>query len=374
MTSPLSFWGFTTSVMEGIFGADSLMNAILRFEAALAGALADVGIAPEDEANAVVAICQDPVDDAEEILRSTWTDGTPLIAVIRILRLRLETDDQRRWVHYGTTTQDVLDTAHMLLFREALDHLDQQLTRICRTMRSLVMEYRDVPHIARTFLRDAQPTTFGYRVAGWLEALLTHLETLRSARADLTVQLGGAAGNLAVYEHQGAAMVEALAAHLDMQVPDLPWHTNRSRIWSLTSSVVDPVTTLAKVATDVALLGQDAVGEVTVRSGGSSAMAGKENPIDAIRALAAADVCQGAASMIDRARPHELDRALGSWHAEWVALPLVFSSASAVMEAATLLLESLEVEADVMASRAEEAPQIDPGLIDGVLERCSRLA
>lgn len=374
MTAPLTFWGLSTPLMDELFGAESLMGAILRFEAALAGGLADVGIAPRDEADAVVAACAEPLEGAEEILGSTWEDGTPLIIVTRVIRSRLDEEGQRRWVHYGSTTQDALDTAHMLVVREALGHLESGLAGVCRSMRDLLIAHRDQPQMARTFLQDASPTTFGYRVAGWLDPTLTHLETVRETRAGLAVQLGGPVGNLSAYGARAADMLHAVAGRLDLEAPDLPWHGDRSRIRSLIAAVVDPITTLAKVATDMALLAESAVREVTVRPGGSSAIPGKKNPIDAIRALAAADVCQGAASMVYRARPHELDRALGSWHTEWVALPLVFSSASAVVEATTRLLEGLDVNGEVMASRAGKIPDIDPVLIDRVLDRCSELA
>ncbi|HZD23225.1 MAG TPA: lyase family protein [Acidimicrobiia bacterium] len=371
--SPLSFWGFSTPTIDRIFSADGVVKAIMRFEGALAEALGEVGIAPEDEAKAVAAVCEEPVGDPDRLLRSTWEMGSPLIVLVEVIRSRLDDDDQRRWVHYGATTQDAIDTVHMLAAKEALGYLDDGLATVCRIMRDLVVAYRDQPHLARTFLQDAQPTTFGLRVAGWLQPTLTHLETLRETRATLAVQLGGPVGNLATYGPKGTAVVESVARRLDLRPPDLAWHTDRSRIRALVAAVLDPVSTLAKVATDVGLLAQSAIGEVTVRPGGSSSIASKENPIDAIRALAAADVCTGAAAMITRARPHELDRAMGSWHTEWVALPMVFSSASAVVEAISSLLGSLEVDREVMASGVDKPPDIEPGLIDRILDRCAEL-
>lgn len=370
----MSFWGFSTPAMDAVFDADSVVSSILRFEAGLALALADVGIAPRDQAGAVAAACEENLDDPGRLLGEIWERGTPMLGIIDAIESRLSGDDERRWVHYGATTQDALDTAYMMLAREGLQILDAGLVSISRTLRDLVSKYRDQPQMGRTFLQDAEPTTFGLRVAGWLDPTLGHLERLRETSTELAVQLGGPVGTLSAYGSKATAMVDTLAKRLDLRAPDLPWHGDRSRIRTLVATVLDPVGTLAKIAKDVGLLAQSTVDEVSVRSGGSSSIPGKKNPIDVVRVVAAADVCHGAAAMIDRAGPHELDRAMGSWHVEWVALPLLFSSASAAVEATASLLESLDVHTEVMASRAGEAPRLDPALIDRVLDHCSRLA
>lgn len=360
--------------MDAVFRADSVVEALLRFESALALGLADAGIAPPEEAEAVAAACRAAVDDAESLLATTWETGTPLIAVVDLIRSRLELDDEKRWVHHGATTQDAIDSAHMILSRRALGILDEGLVGIAGRMRELIDTYRDQPQMARTFLQDARPTTFGLRVAGWLEPLLSQIEALREVGSGLTLQLGGPVGNLSAYGPNGVAVARAVARRLELDAPDLPWHADRSRIRSLVSAVTEPVHTLAKMATDVGLLAQSAIAEVGARPGSSSSMPGKENPIDAIRLLAAADLCEGSAAMVTGARPHELDRGLGSWHVEWVALPWVFQSASAAVDAADTLLATLEVDGAAMTARAgEEVPQIDPTIIDSILDHHSRV-
>jgi len=228
--------------------------------------------------------------------------------------------------------------------------------------------------MGRTFLQNALPTTFGLRVGGWLDPTLTHLERLRATRAGLALQFGGPVGNLATLGDDGSAVVSALGARLELAVPDVPWHTDRTRVRDVVNVVEDAVASLAKVAADVALLAQSGIGEVTTRSGGSSSIPHKKNPIDSVRALAAADVCHGAAAIVRGGRPHELDRSLGSWQAEWAAIPLLFSSASGVIEATNTLLASLEVNASAMNWRAGETetpPNTD--LIDTVLARYHQL-
>lgn len=372
--SAQSFWGFSTPEMDEVFSAEGIVDAMLEFERALALALAEVGMAPRAEAEAIATACEMPVDDASALIGSTWETGTPLIALVDLIRSRLESDEEKQWVHHGATTQDVVDSAQMLLARRALDLLDQGLVRVAVSMRELLEAHRDQPQMGRTFLQEAQPTTFGLRVAGWLEPLLRQIGTMREVRADLAVQLGGPVGNLSSYGADGTAVVRAVAAHLELVAPVLPWHTDRSRIKSLADAVARPVDTLTKVAMDVSLLRSSAIGEVSARHGGSSSMANKQNPIDSLRLLAAADICRGAVSMVVRARPHELDRALGAWHVEWVALPWIFQSASAVVDAADELLRTLEVDSAVMSARAGgETPQQDPAMIDAVLEHHERL-
>lgn len=359
--------------MDEVFGADRVVAAILRFEAALAMSLSDVGMAPEAEARAVASACEVQVGDAEGLLATTWESGTPMLAIMELVEARLSTDDERRWVHYGSTTQDAIDTSYMLLTRDALGLIEAGMAEMARAMRDLVIEHRDQVHMGRTFLQNALPTTFGSRVARWLDPTLTHLETLRETRDGLAVQLGGPVGNLATFGEGGAAVVEALARRLGLAAPDVPWHTDRSRIRVVVNTVDDAVASFAKVAMDVSLLAQSAIGEVTTRPGGSSSMPDKLNPVDAIRALAAADVCHGAAGIVRTGRPHELDRSLGAWQAEWVALPLLFSTASAVVEAMTTLLESLEVDVSAMESRVDADAEAFPALIDVVLSRYDRL-
>jgi 3-carboxy-cis,cis-muconate cycloisomerase len=359
--------------MDELFGAARVTGAMLRFEAALALGLGDAGVAPRDEVEAVAEACA-PIEDPEALLATTWENGTPLLALTGMIKSRLGSDEERRWVHHGATTQDAIDTAHALLSREALDILDGGLVAVASAMMPLVEEHRDRAQMARTFLQDARPTTFGSRVAGWLHPLIGQIEALRRSRTGLTLQLGGPVGDLSDYGPAGSAVVKAVAARLNLAAPSISWHTDRSRVATLVNAVTAPVGTLAKMAMDVTLLAQSSIGEITTRPGGSSSMPHKQNPIDAVRLLAAADICRGAATMITGARPHELDRALGSWHVEWVALPTVFQTAAAAIEAADSLLGSIEVDAHAMSLHADAGvPDIDPALIDSVLDDYSRV-
>jgi 3-carboxy-cis,cis-muconate cycloisomerase len=234
-------------------------------------------------------------------------------------------------------------------------------------MARLVTAHRDQPQMGRTFLQHARPTTFGFTVAGWLDATLTHLSDLREIGAELPVQLGGPVGNLSDYQDKGDDVTHDVAERLGLAAPPLPWHAERTRVAKLASSLERTARTMARVGLDVALLASSDVAEITVRSGGSSSMAGKQNPMDSVRAVAAAEVCTAAAQVITAGRLAELDRGIGGWHAEWAALPLVFQRTAAATEAMTGCLASLEVDAEKMAAPVDTRPEIDPRLIDRVL-------
>jgi len=358
--------GFSTSDMTAVFTSAATVAAMTEFESALALALVDVGLAPEESGRAVAAACLEPLDNPDEIVASTWDTGTPVIALNRALSARLD-DDSVRWLHFGATTQDTVDTGRMLQCRSALSLLEASAIRVARDLKDFAVEHRDQPQMGRTFLQESRPTTFGARVAMWLAPLVEDVHDLRVCREGLMVQLGGPSGVLTDYGDRAADVVEAVARRLSLKAPIISWHTDRSPVWWLARAVETLALGMGKIGTDLALLA--GFGEVNVRAGGSSSMPGKRNPLDAIRARAAASACSGFASMITGVPPNELDRGVGGWHVEWLALPMLFQTAAAAVEAVEMAVASLEVNADVMAPNVEEPVVIDPRIIDGVLTR-----
>lgn len=366
--------GYSTTGMESVFSAEATVSAILEFESALALALADAGLAEEEDAIALAAACAEPVADAHAVLGSTWEAGTPLIALRSEIAGRVS-ESARRWFHYGATTQDAIDSGLMIQARRGLETIDFDLVSLARRLSQLTAEHRDQPHLARTFLQDANPTTFGLRTAGWLSSVLDHHDELRSQISSLPVQLGGASGSRLEYGVEATEVVTALASRLGLQPSEFVWHTDRTRVLSLAQSLQRISRTMAKIATDIALLASSQIGEVRVRSGGSSSMPGKENPIDAIRAVAAATACSGAVAMLTSGPPQELDRGIGGWHVEWLALPLVFRTTAASVEAMRMGVLSLVVDAGAMrAAFADDIePPATPEIIQSVLDRAADL-
>lgn len=373
MTWPNFDRGFTSAGMSEVFSPARTVAAILEFEAALAGALSDAGLVPVGAAAAIAEACAEPIGDAALALATVWETGTPLIAIKSEIEGRLD-DNSRKWLHFGATTQDAVDTGRMLQARAGLGLLIDGTTGVAHHLRRLVEAYRSQPHMARTFLQDARPTTFGARAAGWLAATLGHILELRAQRDRLTVQLGGPSGDAGAFGAAASEVIASLSRRIGLAEPLYPWHSDRSPIWSLAGTVGSTARTMAKIGGDVALLAQSSVREVTVRSGGSSSMPDKRNPIDVVRAVAAATACNGFAVLLMSAPVTELDRGVGGWHVEWFALPMLFQTAAAAVEAMEDCLGSLEVDEERMTAAVDRAGSglpgdSDPGLIQNVIDR-----
>lgn len=365
MTLPTSDPGFSTEALTLAFGPIARVAAMCRFEAGLARASGRVGAVDAEAAERAARRCDDGVTDPEVVLEEGWEAGTPVLPLLA--RLRADLDDEAADVlHHGATTQDVVDSATMLQVRVALDALRDDVRHVAAGLRDVATTHRDTPARAWTFLQPAVPTTVGHRAAGWLAPLVAQLRDLRDQRASLPVQLGGPTGTLAALGDHGPAVVEAIAGELDLVAPVAPWHTDRRPVVRVVDVVTGTAAALAKVAGDVALLAHQ--GEVVVRAGGSSSMPGKRNPVDAVRALAAARACAAAATAVRAAGPHELERAVGTWHAEWWALPQVLQCAGAAAEGVRRLVETFEV-GDVAPPEAGPTPTTGT-VVDRVVAAC----
>ena len=333
MSETTLYPGFSTERMDAIFALAARVGAMAAVEAAVAAAQGGAGLIPTDAAEAIVVACREPV--RVEILAEGWQVGTPVLGLLDALESRLP-EGVSQHLHRGLTTQDVVDTATMVLAQHALDHLCDSAQEAARSLRAIIDRSGDVATQARSFLQPADVTTVGFRTARWLNQLDQVRSRIGSIR--LPVQLGGLIG-----DRMGitADVVDAVAANLKLE-SRLPWHTDRAPMIGVVTYVSDFARWADKVGGDIAQLVQ--LGEITTRAGGSSAAAGKRNPIDAMRATAAAEACLGIATVITHAKAHELERGFGSWHAEWFALPLIFQTAAASLEAIGAALASLEVE------------------------------
>lgn len=359
--------------MRSVFSTAATVGAILEFEMALALALADAGVAPEDESLSLVAACREPVADSEAILAETWMSGTPIISLRDEISARVD-ESVGRWFHYGATTQDAIDTGLMLQSVRGLELIERDLVALGARLRDLTVEFRDQPQVGRTFLQTSRPTTFGLRTSWWLNSVLDHHQGLRDLGAGLPVQLGGADGRRSVFGNRGSQVVSHLADRLGLAPSAVTWHSDRTVILALVQSLERVAKTMAKIGGDIAILASSAVAEVSVRSGGSSSMPGKENPMDSVRAIAAASACSGAVTMLTGAPPPELDRGIGSWHVEWLAVPLAFGATAAAVEAMRGCLHSLEVDSEAMGSHV--VGEVTPGgddQIDAVLTRAGSI-
>ncbi|MET0342132.1 MAG: lyase family protein, partial [Polyangiales bacterium] len=341
--------GFGTPAMSAVFDLSVRYAGMLRFEAALARAQAALGIIPAAAARAIANACDDlRIDDACALAERGWKVGTPLNPLLDLLRARLAPEHAVH-LHFGATTQDAVDTATALQLREGLGLLLDVLADVAARLRSLADAHRGTAHMARTLMQHAQPTSFGLTAAHWLAPLITARAQLAEARDVLPVQLGGSVGARDAFGARGDALNEALADLLALRVAPVAWHGDRTPVLRAVQAVSTLVRALTKLASDLVLLAQSDVGEVRMRGGASSSMAHKQNPFEAVRARAAGEAALGFAGSLMASTPFELQRAAGSWHLEWLLVPLVFHAASASLEATRDALAGLRVDAARMA-------------------------
>jgi 3-carboxy-cis,cis-muconate cycloisomerase len=342
---------FVPDALREALSDEAYLAAMLRFEAALAVAEARAGVIPEDAAEAVAAACDPARFDIAEIGRAAVSSATPVVPLAKALR------EASSYAHWGATSQDALDTATMVVARDALALIRAELDGVAATAARLAEEHRDTVMAGRTLLQQALPVTFGLKAAGWLVGVLDARRRLLSA--PLAVQLGGAAGTLAAFGAAGPQVLAGLAQELGLEAPDLPWHAARGRIGELAGALAVTAGALGKAGGDVVLLAQTEVGEVTEASGGgSSAMPHKRNPAAAVRTRACAQQAVAAASALLAGAGHEHERAAGAWQAEWLplraALGLTGGAAAALRES----LEGLQVHPERMRAN------LDPVLVD----------
>jgi 3-carboxy-cis,cis-muconate cycloisomerase len=335
------------------------LQAMLDVEAALARAQAAAGVIAAEHAEAIAAACRAERYDVDELGAQAAAVGNPAAPLVRALRAQVG-DPAAGAVHRGATSQDVVDSAAMLVGRRALEPLLDDLGAAADAAARLAGEHRATVMAGRTLLQQAVPISFGLKAAGWLVGLdeaAARLEAVRSTR--LAAQLGGAAGSLAALGDSGIDVLSRFARELELAEPVVPWHTARTRVAELAAALGEASGAAAKVAGDVVLLAQTEVGEVREGGeggrGGSSAMPHKHNPVAAISALAGARQAPGLVANVLAAMEHEHERAAGAWHAEWAPLRGLLSATGSAAAWLRDCLEHLEVDAARMRANLDDA-------------------
>jgi 3-carboxy-cis,cis-muconate cycloisomerase len=336
---------FRYEAVDRIFSDQAYIQSLLEFEAALAHAEAKAGVIPAANAQIIAAACRAEQFDSEELAAQTALSGNVAIPLVKKLTelVAKQNKDAARFVHWGATSQDSMDTAVVLQLRRALEVVDQDLARLTSTLASLADKYRAAPIAARTWMQQALPTTFGFIVAGWLDAILRHRSRLSELRArNLTLQFGGAVGTLAALSGRGPAVAKVLAEELHLPLPPIPWHTHRDRIVEIAAALGLCTGTLGKIACDISLHSQTEIAELAEPAGegrgSSSTMPQKRNPVTCATVLAAAQRVPGLVSTLLTSMIQEQERGLGGWQAEWETLPeLVSLSAGALRHLAEML-------------------------------------
>ena len=343
---------FTTPGIRAAVGAEAWLAAMLRVEAALANAEARVGLITPESAAAIAEACAGAGLDASAIGQRGIASANPVVPFVEALRA-LVPEQFAADLHLGATSQDILDTAAMLVSRRALEVILESIDASAGAAAVLADRHRDTPCAARTLGQQAEPTTFGLKAAGWLAGLLEARAALSRWRSDrIALQFGGPAGNLSSLGAQGLAVQQAVAVELGLPQPVLPWHTNRARIAELAAALGIAAGAAGKVALDISLMAQTEVGELSEGSGPgqgrSSSMPHKRNPAVAVAINASVRRAHTLVPLFFASMLQEHERAAGAWQAEWAPLVELLELTAAALSHLSDLLRGLRVDVAAM--------------------------
>ena len=344
----------TTTAMARAVSDSAWLGAMLSFEAALATVEARLGLIPAKAAVTIAAACDPQRFDVAAIGLQAAAFATPVVPLVDALREQVGGDDAR-FVHYGATSQDVVDTAMMLIAREALDLLLADLSELGSECAALAALHRDTPMAGRTLLQQARPITFGYKAAMWLTGVLEARRRLAAIRdSRLAVQLGGPVGTLDSFGSRAPEVIAGVAQEVGLAEPELPWQSTRGRVAELGSALAVAAGAAAKIALDLSLLAQTEVGEVSEAAGGrSSAMPHKRNPARAVEARTAFAGVTAQAAVLHAALVGEHERSAGAWQSEWPALSEAFRLAAGAVARTREALSGLQVHTARMRENLE---------------------
>ncbi len=359
--SPLLTPMLSSGAMRAVCDDTAYLQGMLDFEAALARAEAAAGVIPREAAASISRACKASSFDLDGLAQAATRSGNLAIPLVKALTAEVaKTDAQAaRFVHWGATSQDVIDTAAMLMLRAGIELLLRDCDRAVTGFAVLARAHRNTAMVARTWLQHALPMPFGLKLAEYAAALDRSRQRLRRLRQEaLMLQFGGAAGTLAALGDKGLAVAEQLAIELKLPLPEAPWHTHRDRIAEAASVLAILSGTCGKIARDISLLMQTDVGEAFEPAGegrgGSSTMPHKRNPVAAASALAASTMAPNLAATIFAAQVQEHERSAGPWHAEWPTLPTLLLVTSGALAAIVDIAEGLEVDEARMRANLDQ--------------------
>ena len=358
--SPLLAPMLSSAAMRAVCDDRATLQGMLDFEAALARAEAAVGIIPAAGAEAIAKECKSNTFDIAALAEAATRSGNLAIPLVKALTSEVArtNKDAARYVHWGATSQDVIDTATVLTLRAGIDALLVDIDRAIAGFAKLAQQHRNTAVVARTWLQHALPMPFGLKLAEYAASLHRSRGRLKHLRQHaLALQFGGAAGTLAALGDQGLKVAERLSELLQLPLPEAPWHSHRDRIAEAASVFAIIAGTCGKIARDVQLMMQTDVAEAFEPSGegrgGSSTMPHKRNPVAAASALGAATMAPNLAATIFAAQVGDHERSAGPWHAEWPTLPSLLLVTSGALAAIVDIAEGLEVDAARMRTNLD---------------------
>jgi len=357
---------FASAKMRAVLSDTAVLQRMLDVEAALARAEASCGVIPKSAAAPIAAACAAKRFDIASIGTAGALAGNVAIPLVKALTAEVAKRDKEaaRFVHWGATSQDIIDTATVLMLREASRLLERDLAQAIRGFVSLAKKHRKTVMAGRTWLQQALPVSFGLKAAEYAAALArSRTRMLAAVEEASALQFGGASGTLAALRNKGIVVARALGKQLDLSVPPAPWHAHSDRIAHAATAIAIAIGECGKIARDVTLLMQTEIAEVAEPAaagrGGSSTMPQKRNPALSAQILAASNLAPGLVSSLLAGLVHEQERGTGGWQASWLALPQLLLIASGAFERVAQIATGLEVD----AARMRENLDISNGLI-----------
>lgn len=338
---------FGTAEMRAVFSDEALVGRYLETEAALARAQARAGLVPKDAAAAIDAACRSIKPDFDKLRHETEIVGYPILPLVH--QLAEAAGEAGRYVHWGATTQDIMDTAVVLQLRAGFEIIERDIAELRKILADLSRRHRDTPMAGRTHLQQALPVTFGYKTAIWLAMFDRHAERLVQLKPRVLVgQFAGAAGTLASLGDKGFEVQEALCAELKLGVPASTWHVARDGFAEAVNFLALVTGSLGKIALDIMIMASTEFAEVyepfVKGRGASSTMPQKRNPISSELMLAASKAVRQQAGLMLDAMVQDFERATGPWHAEWMAIPESFVLTAGALHQAKFALAGLIVD------------------------------
>ena len=351
---------FRWPAVDAVFSDSATLQGMLDFESALALAESRAGVFSSASASAIGANCKAELFDHAALSQNAARAGNLAIPLIKQLTALVAKKDKEaaRFVHWGATSQDAIDTGRILQLRQAFDLLAQDLEALAESLATLAEQHRATLIAGRTWMQHALPTTFGVKVAGWLDALLRHRARLEETRDRcLVLQFGGAVGTLAALGNKGPEVAGALATELKLALPQLPWHSHRDRMAEVGTTLGMLVGTIGKIARDVSLHMQTEVAEIFEPAeegrGGSSTMPHKRNPVSCAVMLSAALRVPSLVASLLSVMMQEDERGLGGWQDEWEVLPEIVQLSGGALHQLTTIAPKLEVDVERMKKNLE---------------------
>jgi 3-carboxy-cis,cis-muconate cycloisomerase len=350
---------FQDEEVARLFDDTAFLRAMLEIEGVLARVEASLGIIPSSAGEQISTVASTLSPDPQEIGRRAKRDGVPVIALVKALRNAVGTKTAP-YVHWGATTQDIFDTATVLQLRSAIHIMDRRLIENIESLAGLTDQHRSTVMAGRTHGQQALPVSFGLKAAGWLAPLVRHKKRLHALRSTvLQIQFGGAAGTQAALGENGLSVMQRLAHELDLNVPVMPWHTQRDGFAEFAGWLSMLTASLAKMAQDIILLAQNEVAEVfesvDPNRGGSSSMPQKRNPVVSECIIAAARTNASLLSAMHNAMIQEHERATHGWQVEWLTLSQMIMLTAGALKNALFLAGNLKVDAVRMRENIERS-------------------